>query len=167
MAALSHDVAYWLEQDYDGGYWIGGSTNADSSSFDISEPSYGLWDYWLIKIDSVGNKLFDKRFGGPGDDILYSFVIMPDSSMMLFGEGDSGISSVKTDAGKGLTDYWLVHFYYGSNPPVSVTEINDTGFISIYPNPATDVISFSVSGNFVAAESCCLISPGDWYWKNR
>jgi len=142
------DFGYWIEQDFDGGYWVGGYTQTDSISFDISEPSYGGDDYWLIKIDSLGNKLFDKRFGGPGDDILRSFIILPDSSVMLFGEGDSGTSSIKTDVGKGLSDYWLIHFYYGNNPPVSVTEIHETEMISVYPNPATDILSFSANNNF-------------------
>jgi hypothetical protein len=39
--------------------------------------------YWMFKIDSAGNKLWDKRFGGSNEDIASNFVLMPDSSIFL------------------------------------------------------------------------------------
>lgn len=140
------EIAMWVEQDFDGSFWIGGTVEGDSS-IDVSEQSYGLKDYWILKVDSIGNKLWDKRFGGPGQDVLTSFVILPDSSLMLFGWADSGISAVKTDIGKGLIDYWLVHFKYG-NIPTGTNEIHsDTNSLSIFPNPANDFITIKLNDN--------------------
>jgi hypothetical protein len=128
----------WIEQDLEGGYIVAGTVNGDSS-LDISEPAYGVWDYWVIKIDSIGTKIWDKRFGGPGDNYLTSFVILPDTSIMLFGYADTGISAVKTDFGKGNTDFWLVHLKYGSSS-TGIDELQET-IVSIYPNPTNGTIN--------------------------
>ena len=130
----------------DGGYWISAYTTSPVGN-DITEPSYGGKDYWMLKIDSVGNKLWDKRFGGPGDDYASNFVIMPDSSIYLCGSADSGTSAVKTDAGKGASDYWVVHFNYYNNS-VGVNEIQQQNSFELSPNPALDYIE--IKGNFNA-----------------
>jgi len=44
----------------------GGSRS--SISGEKSEPNKGNYDYWIIKIDANGNKLWDKTFGGTGSD---------------------------------------------------------------------------------------------------
>jgi hypothetical protein len=127
----------------DGGYWISASTESPAG-FDISEPSYGLSDYWMLKIDSVGNKLWDKRFGGPGYDFASNFVIMPDSSIFLAGYADVGESVVKTDFGKGMNDYWVVHFKY-PDYSVGINEADAGNYLKVFPNPAENVLSFSNS----------------------
>ncbi len=129
----------WIEKSPDGGYWIAGTTNSDSL-YDVSEPGYGLYDYWVIKIDSVGNKLWDRRFGGPGDDLATSFIILADSSIMLYGTGATGTSTVKTDNGKGASDYWLVHFKYG-NFSSGIPSIIGQNQISVFPNPSSGIIN--------------------------
>ncbi|MBL0343628.1 MAG: T9SS type A sorting domain-containing protein [Bacteroidetes bacterium] len=138
--------ANWIEQDFDGGYLIGGTTTSPIS-LDVSESPFGVGDYWIIKTDSIGNKIWDKRFGGPGDNILTCFALLPDSSIMLFGYADSGTTSVKTHPGNGLTDYWLVHFKY-NNSPIGINELSyDNQSISIYPNPVTDELLLHSQSN--------------------
>lgn len=138
------DYGISIEPAPDGGYWISAFTNSPAGN-DISESSFGGYDYWMLKIDSVGNKLWDKRFGGPGDDYASNFVIMPDSSIYLCGSADSGTSAVKTDAGKGASDYWVVHFNYYNNS-VGVNEIQQQNAFVLSPNPASDYIE--IIGNF-------------------
>ncbi|MBL0053996.1 MAG: hypothetical protein IPP29_22155 [Bacteroidetes bacterium] len=41
-------------------------------SGDKTQPSWGVRDYWIVKIDSLGNKQWDKRFGGTSIDWLNS-----------------------------------------------------------------------------------------------
>jgi hypothetical protein len=133
--------ATWIEQAPGGGYWVSGYTQS-TVSFDVTEPPYGYQDFWILKIDSAGNKLFDKRFGGAGGSLGCGFVIMPDSSIFLYGES-SGVSAVKTDPGHGsFADLWMVHFKYtDSLSTVSVNETAINNSFSIYPNPAKDLIT--------------------------
>ena len=135
------DNATWIEQAPGGGYWVSGQTRS-TVSFDVTEPPYGYQDFWIFKIDSTGNKLFDKRFGGAGGSNGCGFVIMPDSSIFLYGES-SGVSAVKTDPGHGgFDDLWMVHFKYtDSLSTVSVNELAINNSFSIYPNPAKDFIT--------------------------
>ncbi len=91
----------------DGGYLLGGYSLSGISG-DKSEESRGGYDYWIIKIDKDGNKEWDKTFGGNGDDLLYSLIQTADGGYLLGGNSDSDKGSDKTDAGKGLFDYWII-----------------------------------------------------------
>jgi Secretion system C-terminal sorting domain len=140
-----HDV--YLQQDFDGGYLIAGTTYSDSG-YTISEPPYGNRDYWILKIDSLGNKKWDKRFGGSGNNEFSNFALLPDSSIVLFGHADSSLSVVKTDPGNGDYDYWLVRFKYLDNS-IGLNEFNDyNNLVSVYPNPTTGQITISPKGEF-------------------
>lgn len=126
----------------DGGYWISATTRSPVG-FDVSEPGYGLADYWIFKIDSAGNKLWDKRFGGLGDDYASNFVLMPDSSIFLCGFSFPGTSAVKTEYGYGGTDYWVVHFKYDDSQ-VGVADYAANALqINVQPNPAKETVSIS------------------------
>src|SRR5436190_20925164 len=54
-----------IQQTIDGGYILGGYSLSDSSG-DKTQPSWGDYDYWIVKLDSLGVKQWDKRFGGTG-----------------------------------------------------------------------------------------------------
>jgi hypothetical protein len=133
----SYDIGRWIQSTPDGGFIISASTNSDTSIF-ISENSYGGQDYWIFKIDSLGNKIWDKRFGGPSIDEVSNFIIMPDSSIYLFGSAYTGTSAVKTDSGKGDKDYWLIHFRVDET--TGIEEINNQTF-NLYPNPSSGEIN--------------------------
>ena len=140
----NYEFVFNAEEMASGGYWISGSTQSEIG-FEISEPSYGLQDYWMLKIDSVGNKIWDKRFGGPGNDSGANFVIMPDSSIFLCGSASPGKSVVKTDGGEGGYDYWVVHFKLSDTTTgIIEAQLNSITF-SIYPNPAADNITITAN----------------------
>ena len=129
-----------IVSNIDGSYLISSTTNNDIG-FDISESTYGMQDYWLLKIDSNGNKLWDKRFGGSKNDYCAGFVQMPDSSIYIYGMSDAGgVTSMKTDSGHFYTDIWIVHFKY--HDTTTVTSVNSNfefeQGIKLFPNPATN-----------------------------
>src|SRR5437867_2591444 len=65
------DVPFSLQQTIDGGYILGGNSKSLISG-DKTQNNWGDFDYWIIKTDSIGNKLWDKTFGGYGLDFLRS-----------------------------------------------------------------------------------------------
>jgi hypothetical protein len=82
-----------VQQTNDGGYILVGATYSFGS---------GNYDVWLIKTNANGNKLWDRTFGGSGDDYGYSVQQTNDSGYILLGTskfgGDYGFRLIKTDA---------------------------------------------------------------------
>ena len=136
---IDDDFGIDIQEAPDGGFWVLGVTDSPAG-YDVSEPSYGDRDYWIFKIDSVGNKIWDKRFGGPGVNEASSFIIMPDSSIFICGHADAGISAVKTDSGNGGYDYWIVHFNYYNNT-TGIHSTNTSHGITVSPNPTQSIIN--------------------------
>jgi hypothetical protein len=106
------DVGVYIQQTKDGGYIIGGYSKSDSSgdktqgNWDITLNTY---DYWIVKIDSLGSKQWDKNFGGTGAEDLRMIEQTSDGGYILGGSSSSGINGDKSQATWGLsTDYWIV-----------------------------------------------------------
>ncbi|MEM9832046.1 MAG: hypothetical protein AAF944_15540 [Bacteroidota bacterium] len=94
----------------DGNYLLSGY--GSGIGFDKSEASRGGSDYWLIKVNAQGNKLWDKTLGGPGDD-LYSIVVETSDGGFLVGGSswgfDLGIGGEQTEFNHGYgSDIWVV-----------------------------------------------------------
>src|ERR1043165_4335073 len=100
-----------LQETRDGGYILGGSSWSGVGA-DKTEPSQGGLDYWMIKTDLVGNKQWDKRFGGTLHDMLASIHQTADGGYILGGISQSGIGGDKTepiwDTLANGWDYWMV-----------------------------------------------------------
>uniref|UniRef100_UPI003F6F50B6 HYR domain-containing protein n=1 Tax=Cyclobacterium plantarum TaxID=2716263 RepID=UPI003F6F50B6 len=91
----------------DGGYLLGGYSFS-SASGDKSENSKGGLDYWVVKIDGSGNKVWDKTIGGNNNDLLFSTTSSPDGGYLLAGYSYSPASGDKSENSKGGPDYWAV-----------------------------------------------------------
>ncbi len=96
-----------VRQTRDGGYLIGGSSNSYISG-DKSEDSRGGYDYWIVKLNRTGDKLWDKTVGGNGDEFLSQVIETPDGGYFLGGISTSDISGDKSENSRGLNDFWAV-----------------------------------------------------------
>jgi hypothetical protein len=96
-----------LQQTIDGGYILGGWTLSNISG-DKTQPSRGQYDYWIVKVDSSGNKEWDKRFGGDNSDGLSYLIQTLDGGYLLGGDTYSEINGDKTQPSWGLTDIWII-----------------------------------------------------------
>jgi hypothetical protein len=97
----------------DGGFLIGGSTGSTVSGEVTIAPRstgnmYAPIDYWLFKIDAQGNKLWEKRYGGDGDDRLIKILPAAHGGYLLCGWSNSTISGDMTATLKGAQNYWVV-----------------------------------------------------------
>jgi hypothetical protein len=137
--------ATFASQTSDDGYWLAGYTSGGIAN-DVSEASYGGSDYWLVRTDPSGNKLYDYRFGGGGNDFCTGLSIISDSTFLAFGYSDSGSSSVKTAASKGWFDYWLIQFGV-TDTTTSLPELTSGEMsLKIFPNPASEKLYIELSG---------------------
>lgn len=60
IGGSSDDILYSLNQSTDGGYILGGASGSGISG-EKSESSIGGKDYWIVKIDSIGNIQWQKN----------------------------------------------------------------------------------------------------------
>jgi hypothetical protein len=103
----NNDIAFAIQQTSDFGYIIAG-TSLSNNSGDKTENSQGGADYWVIKLDAVGNMMWQNTIGGNGNDSLFSIQQTSDGGYILAGSSDSGNSGDKTENSLGVADYWVV-----------------------------------------------------------
>ena len=103
----------------DGGFYIAGSSASESfmpSGNKFSSPdliikdgeNYGALDYWLVKLDSDGQLVWQQTYGGKYNDVLQQVVELPDGSLVLAGNSASPVSGNKSITGKGKSDWWVL-----------------------------------------------------------
>ena len=86
-------------------YYLLGASN--SSEGDISfDPYPGTWDFWIVKIDSAGNILWDKIVGGNGDEVFWTGTLTDDGGVLAFGWTGSEDGDISVYY--GLYDMWMV-----------------------------------------------------------
>lgn len=137
----SFDLLLTIASVPGGGYILGGLSRSGISG-DKSESSRGDYDFWVVKTDGQGNKIWDKTIGGSASDHLHEIHPLADGSFILGGYSHSGISGDKTTPSKGNGDFWLVKInaageilwdqtYGGSNSDVfqSLVPTPDGGFL--------------------------------------
>lgn len=99
---------FWvIEQTLDNGFILGGST-ASGISGDKTQPNRGNLDYWIVKIDSVGNKQWDRDFGGTDEDVLRSLCLTKDGGYLVGGVTKSPNSGDKTENNLGIQQPWII-----------------------------------------------------------
>lgn len=76
-----------------------------SSDGDASN-NHGLDDYWVVRIDSIGNIIWEKSFGGSEWDHPASIVATSDNGCAVLGQTNSLDGDVTDN--HGLGDYWLI-----------------------------------------------------------
>ncbi|RDC64884.1 T9SS type A sorting domain-containing protein [Adhaeribacter pallidiroseus] len=96
-----------IQQTPDGGYLVGGDTYSNVSG-DKTLPSFGYTDFWVLKLDAAGNKVWEKTFGGKLFERFRAITATPDGNFILAGDSDSKVNGNKTAPGKGQEDYWLI-----------------------------------------------------------
>ena len=120
-----NDAGYSVQQSLDGGYIIVGVTESFGE---------GFFDIYLVKIDSLGNVLWDTTYGGSEDDRGRSVQQTVDDGYIIagwtrsFGAGLNDVYLIKTDSlGNILWD----RTYGGSSGEngYSVQQTSDGGYV--------------------------------------
>lgn len=85
------DEASNVIQTSDGGYALAGYTASLGAGID---------DFWLVKTDSSGNMLWNRTYGGSGDDEA--------SCVIQTSDGGYALAGATNSSGTGGYDFWLV-----------------------------------------------------------
>jgi hypothetical protein len=107
-SGFKNDASKSVIATSDGGFLIVGTSESDISC-EKSQSEYGYSDFWIVKTDSAGNKLWDKRHGGSnGTDWAFSAFETSDGGFIVGGVSDSQLSGNVTDSIHGIKDAWVI-----------------------------------------------------------
>ncbi|HOY33295.1 MAG TPA: hypothetical protein PKW80_15550 [Bacteroidales bacterium] len=84
-------------------------TGTGSGDGDV-DTLYGSSDFWLFKTDSLGNMIWEKNFGGTGDEDGHAILPMPDGGFILAGHtasNDIDVTGLHNPV-SGIHDGWVL-----------------------------------------------------------
>jgi hypothetical protein len=128
LGGLKDDFGYTIFSTSDGGCIAGGTTI--STDGDVVDND-GFFDFWAIKLDSVGNIMWQNTLGGFNLEFCSSVIETSDGSYLL--AGDSYSSDGDVSANQGSSDFWIVKL-----APETSTSAPTAIPLNLYPNPAQD-----------------------------
>lgn len=145
FGSSSEDASYSLVPTSDGNYLLGGHSSSPAAG-DKSQASQGDYDYWVVKIDPEGNKLWDVSVGGSGRDLQTGLLPTSDGGFIVSGTSSSALSGDKTQSNwDGSSDYWLVKMVPVSTPSMC-------SVVQVYPNPANTHLTICLPASLPQAD---------------
>ncbi|MDC8001421.1 T9SS type A sorting domain-containing protein [Aequorivita todarodis] len=97
------DYAQDVKQTPNGGYIVTGMSR--STDGDITNP-HGGYDYWVLKLDPIGDMEWQKNYGGSQDDYSLAILLTDDNGYIISGYSKSNNGEVSGN--HGGNDYWVV-----------------------------------------------------------
>jgi hypothetical protein len=102
----SDEVAYTIKKVSYGGYIVAGF--AMSNDGDVTGVHSSSLDYWIVRLDSSFSIIWQKAFGGQGDEYKESIVETSDSGFIINGLGQSIDGDMFDNTHGTAYDYWVV-----------------------------------------------------------
>jgi hypothetical protein len=93
-----------IQQTYDGGFILAGFSNSSDGDLTTNQ---GYTDYWIFRLDSIGNIIWQNSFGGSALDNAWSVQQTTDSGFIVAGISSSMDGDVIGNHGWNF-DYWIV-----------------------------------------------------------
>lgn len=125
----------------DYGFILAGSSVSKKTG-NKTEDNRGDLDYWVWKMDDIGELDWQKSFGGAGQDLLRAVLLTNDGGFLLAGSSESGEGLDKKDKSRGDTDFWLIKLNakggeewqktiggFGQDEVNSIVRTKDGGFV--------------------------------------
>ncbi len=142
----NNDRAHAVVRSNDGGFVMCGFTESDD--FDINN-SRGSYDFWVVKIDKVGNLVWQKSYGGTGIERAQDIANTADGGYIITGNTFS--NDVDVSKNNGESDIWLIKIDVSGNlvwetsfggsqfdDAQSVSQSKDGGYILVGNSKSTD-----------------------------
>lgn len=102
-----------IQQTDDGGYIVAGQSSSSNSGTLAGIMNHGTVpptnDYWILKLDSLGETSWQKLLGGSQSDVAKDIRQTPDGGYIVIGESASSNSGDLSDLlNNGSSDWWVV-----------------------------------------------------------
>lgn len=174
LGGTATDRARAIQQTADGGYVVAGESNSNNG--DVSG-NHGLWDFWVVKLDSLGNIQWQNCYGGSANDYPNSIQQTTDGGYVVAGYTLSN-NTGQVSGNHGDKDFWVIKLdslgnllwqncLGGTGPDEahSVQQTTDGGYIVAGTTKSTDG---DVSGYYGEIDYWMVkLSPaGVLQWQN-
>tara|TARA_R110002074_G_scaffold149035_8_gene301368 strand:- start:1242 stop:2585 length:1344 start_codon:yes stop_codon:yes gene_type:complete len=103
FGGTNNDRAHGVVQTNDGGFVMAGFTESDD--FDISNTN-GSYDFWVVKVDTFGNLIWEQSFGGEGIEVSYDIAKTTDNGFVVVGNTFSTNGDILLNHGE--SDMWMI-----------------------------------------------------------
>ena len=110
FGGFNDDESYAAIETSDGGFLLLGAS--ESPDGDITDNNGG-YDYWVVKIDANGTKLWTRSYGGSEIETGYAATTTNDGNFLLVGDTRSDDGDVTLNHGNA--DLWVIKFSQGGN----------------------------------------------------
>jgi hypothetical protein len=110
FGGTNDDLLFMVRQTKDGGYVLSGRSNSPISG-DKTQDDWGDDDYWIVKIDSAGNKQWDKRFGSINEDKNPDVIQTPDGGYLIGGTSlayDTSGDKTQMNYAPAASNFWVI-----------------------------------------------------------
>jgi hypothetical protein len=97
------EISYDIAKTKDHGYVIVGNTFSDN--LDVTKNN-GESDIWMIKVDDLGNLIWERSFGGMQFDAAQSVFTSNDGGFIILGNSKSSDTDLLSNAGEN--DLWAI-----------------------------------------------------------
>lgn len=103
LGGSNTDKASAVQPTSDNGYIIAGSSISNNGNVSMN---HGNFDYWIIKLNSTGNLLWEKSYGGSLYDYAFDIKNTSDGGSVVAGYSHS--SDREGAVSFGANDYWII-----------------------------------------------------------
>ncbi|MEO5776114.1 MAG: T9SS type A sorting domain-containing protein [Flavobacterium sp.] len=103
LGGTNNEGAAAIQKTPDGGYVTAGSNTSNNG--DVTG-NHGGYDYWIVKLDAIGNIQWQKSLGGSGDDVADAIQTTADGGYIVTGYSNSNDGDVSGNHGN--QDCWVV-----------------------------------------------------------
>lgn len=101
------DKAFSIIQTSDGGFFVSGTLDVSASAGAGNDKRrHAGGDFWGLKLDANGTKIWRRYFGGSFTDVAYDAIEASDNGFIIIGSSDS--DDVDITNSKGDYDFWVV-----------------------------------------------------------
>lgn len=107
FGGIDGDYATSILPDGNGGFLLAG-TSLSYRTGNKTVNSFGSSDYWIVKLDSMSNVIWQKSYGGTDREDLSCFIKTSDGRYLMGGISHSLANGNRTESNIGSHDYWIV-----------------------------------------------------------
>src|SRR5882724_9120972 len=104
-----------MEPTFDNGFIIAGSSASNDQDIAGHHGTTDVSDYWIIKLDSNENLLWQKSLGGSDDDLATSVKQTSDGGYVIAGHSRSNDGDVAGNPPHGGDNYWVIRLSDNGN----------------------------------------------------
>lgn len=131
------DQGTTILQTSDGGFIAAGYSN--SVNGDVTN-NHGLYDQWIVKLNSSGAIQWQKCFGGIGSEDCFALCINNESEYVTAGSSD--LSNGDVSGNNGQADFWIVKTGFTT---ALIEDKNGFDSVKVFPNPSDGLFHVTIS----------------------